>query len=262
MSPDGKWVWNGAEWQPVGTHKSVFPSWNSIHVEPVQAPPEPAQAVMDQRQPVLTYPVYAVAEAAPPAPLWQARATGRNKYLYWVAGVVVLVMAVVFLRAMAPFIVWPWSGGADAAPAAAAPTALATRSDYARSDRFLRMSLTPAMSALTPTIPVLKETCNGQLTVSCQAAITATDKQVKIVIAAIDNESIPACIAKPVTKLRADLAASDAALQTSLKGYKDNLKAEVTQGLSTFSRSSAPLVADARAVGPAQVLCDTQVVGP
>lgn len=262
MSPDGQWVWDGTEWQPVGTHRSVFPSWNSLRVEPLQAAAEPAQAVMTQPQPARTYPVYAVAEVAAAPPLWQRQSTGMNRYLYWAAGGIVLVIAVFLLRAMAPFIVWPWSPASESAPAAGADPPVATRTDYARSDHFLRVSLTPAMNGFSPTVPVLKETCIGPLTVSCQGAIMTTDKQVKLVMAAIDGENIPTCIATPVTKLRADLAASDVALQLALKGYKDNLKAEVTQGVAQFKKTSAPLAADATAVAPAQRLCDTQVVGP
>lgn len=259
MSPDGKWVWNGTEWQPVGTHRSVFPSWNSIHVEAVQAPP--AQAVREQPQPALAYPVYAVA-AAPAAPLWERKSTGLNKYLYWAAGGIALVIAIVVLMAMAPFIEWPWSGGSNAAPAAAGPPPLATRSDYARADRFLNYALTPAMSALTPTFPVLKETCTGILTVSCQTAISASDKQVKVVLAAIDSETPPVCIAAQVTRLRADLVATDAALELGLKGYLDNSKNEVNQGVAQFKKVSTPLAGDAAAVAPATRACDTVVVGP
>jgi hypothetical protein len=260
MSPDGQWVWNGAEWQPVGTHRSVFPSWNSIRVEPAQPAVETAQAVMTQPEPVMTYPVYAVADVAAP-PLWQRQSTGINKYLYWVAGLIVLVIAVVLVNSMAPFIEWPWSGS-GATPAAAGLPPLATRSDYARSDRFLHVELTPAMSTLTPTFPVLKETCVGLLTVSCQSAIAATDKQAKVVLAAIKRETIPACIAAPVTKLRTDLVATDAALQGGLKGYTDNSQTEVNQGVALFNRASAPLAADAAAVAPASRTCETEVVGP
>lgn len=261
MSPDGQWVWNGTEWQPVGTHRSVFPSWNSIRVEAAQPAAAPAQAVMEQPPPVMSYPVYAVAEAVAP-PLWQRQSTGLNKYLYWAAGAIVLVIAVILVNSMAPFIEWPWSGGSGAAPAAAGLPPLATRTDYARADRFLRLSLGPAMSALTPTLPVLKETCNGLLTVSCQNAITASDKQVKAVLAAIDGETIPGCIATPVTRLRAALVASDAALQVAQKGYKDNSRGEVTQGVAQFKTASAALAADAAAATPAARLCDTVVTGP
>jgi hypothetical protein len=261
MSPDGQWVWNGTEWQPVGSHRSVFPSWNSIRVEPAQPAAEPAQAVMTQPEPVMSYPVYAVADVAAP-PLWQRQSTGINKYLYWVAGLVVLVTAIILVNSMAPFIVWPWAGGSDAAPAAAGLPPLATRSDYARSDRFVRIELTPAMSALAPTVPVLKETCVGLLTSSCQNAIAATDKQVKIVLAAIDRETVPACIAAQVTKLRADLVVTDAALQTGLKGYAENSAPAVNQGVAQFKKTSAPLTADAAAVGAASHSCGTEVVGP
>ena len=260
MSPDGQWVWNGTEWQPVGTHRSVFPSWNSIRVEPAQPAAETARAVMTQPEPVMTYPVYAVAEVAAP-PLWQRQSTGMNKYLYWAAGGIVLVIAVILVNSMAPFIEWPWLRS-DATPAAAGLPPLATRSDYARSDRFLHLELTPAMAALTPTFQVLKETCVGILTVSCQSAIAATDKQVKVVLAAINHETIPFCIAAPVTRLRADLVATDTALQTGLKGYTDNSKIEVDQGVALFNRTSAPLAADAAAVAPASRTCETEVVGP
>ncbi len=258
MSPDGQWVWNGTEWQPVGTHRSVFSSWNSIRVEPA----EPTQAVMTQPEPAMSYPMYSVADVEAP-PLWQVQSTGRNKYLYAAAGVVALVTAIILVRAMAPFIVWPWAGGSDAqANPAATPSGAATRSDYALADHVAHTTLGPMVTNLNQSMAILRITCNGALTASCQADMTETDKQVKAILAAMDHQTIPACIARPVANLRTVLVNMDAALQASFKAYQALDKNALKQSLYQYSVAQVPIVQDERAVDAAPVACDTQVTGP
>jgi hypothetical protein len=79
----------------------------------------------------------------------------------------------------------------------------------------------------------------------------------------IDHGAIPPCIATSTSKLRTDLAGMEAGLQLALKGYQDNLAAEVTQGLNRFGSGGPALQADATALDQAQkTQCSTQQVGP
>jgi hypothetical protein len=264
MSPDGQWVWNGIEWQPVGTHRSVFPSWNSIQVAPAEPAAEPSQAVMTEPEPVMAYPVpvYAVADVAAP-PLWQVKSTGRNKYFYAAAGIIVLLIAMVFLRSMAPFIVWPWSGGSDtSAKPSPSPPAVATRSDYAMADRLARTTLAPMVTSLNQSMALLRISCNGALTVGCQADLVDTDTKVKAMLVAMDHQRIPDCIAVPFAKLRTVLVNMDTALQASLKAYQALDPAALKQSLYQYSVAQVPIGPDERALDAAPNSCDTQVVGP
>ena len=269
MSPDRKWVWDGTAWQPVAAHEAVFPNWNGITVEPAPAAAEVAQPVVEAAPAPPPVPItsYAVPDSAPvsSAPLWQRPETGLNKYLYIGAGVVVLVIGIMVLNSLGS-ISWPWSP----APASSSPTAakatpapVTTRSDYGFATHFEAGLLGPAVSGFNETTPTLKGTCNGILTISCQNAITATDTQLKNVVAVIDHAAVPLCIAAPVARLRVDMVAMDDALQATLTGYNNNRSSEVKQGLYRFNIAYRPLVPDYGAIDRARTSsCDTQVVGP
>ena len=56
MSPDGKYFWDGQKWVAVASasdagHRSVFPSWNEIHVTVADQPVAPRTQPRCQRQP-------------------------------------------------------------------------------------------------------------------------------------------------------------------------------------------------------------------
>ena len=88
MSPDGKYVWNGHEWVAVASssdagHVGVFPSWNTITVEPVEAAAPRPVAV----QPAIQYPVQAnpldYRAGGAVTPLWERQPkSGMTNYLY------------------------------------------------------------------------------------------------------------------------------------------------------------------------------------
>jgi hypothetical protein len=268
VSPDGQWVWDGSEWQPVAGpssgHKSVFPSWNSITADRSVPVAEALPAVAQAQAPVIDYAAAFPASQQPAAPRWQQPVTGAHRYLYIAAGVVVAVMGLIFLNSLGPVSFLLPGSGTSPKPAAAtpAPPTAGTRSDLGRADRFVVGMLNPAMTALSPNPQLLKETCNGLLTISCKNAITVTDKPVKDVIAVIDHQAVPPCIAGAVTKVRTDLTGMDAGMQTMLKGYKDSKGTEVKQGLSRFLAAYKPLSIDVAAVAKAEKGCDTQLVGP
>jgi hypothetical protein len=213
-----------------------------------------------------TPPVYV---APPPeeavVPLWQeAPRQGISIYLFAGAALVVLIMAMMALNSM-NIVRLPWQS-ADLPPArsTAAPTPLlAERTEYARANRFLTYSLTPAVAALNLTLPPVGQSCNGTLSNSCRDAITAADQQVTKVLAVVDHGEIPPCIARGMSKLRADFATMDTGLQLALKGFKDDSKAEVAQGLAGFGSAGPALQADSKAVDQAvKTQCGTERTGP
>ena len=262
LSPDGKWVWSGSEWLPIAGHGAVFAAWNSIAVEAVA--PEVAQPVAVQapmRAPVMQY--AAVQPEVEAVPLWQEqRKSGLNKYLYIVAGVIAVVVAIVAVNSLG--IQWPWSVSAPEGLSRNTyiPPPVAVRSDAGRADYFLTGVLAPPMLALSQDTEIVKETCYGNLTEACQTAVTAAENQVKQVLAAIDHATLPICVASNVAKLRVDVASMDDALSLAIKGYKDSLGSEVTQGVSRLVAPAQRAQAGAAAANTQKTRCDTQRVGP
>ncbi len=209
-------------------------------------------------------PTYNFPVAEPSTPLWEKPARGTSTYLYVAGGAVVLIMVMLVLNSLSvvPFHWFGYDDGSTARPTATPLPPATARTDFVRADRFLKYSLDPAVVALNQTLPDLK-VCNGTLSNSCLSAITATDQQMKKLLSVIDHGAIPPCIAAGMSKLRADLAAMEAGLQIALKGYQDNLAAEVNQGLSRFGSGGPALQADGTALDQVQkTQCSTQQVGP
>ncbi len=269
LSPDGKWVWDGARWQPIAHRDTLFPSWQAITVEPVatvpaavQAPPRmapPTPAFGPPVDPSLAYPQS--------APLWRRdpRPTGMNSYLYFFGGLVGIVIILVVLNSVFPL--WLLLPGAKpgGAPAAAQPSPppVAHRSDFARADHFVSGVLPPAMAGLNQVLSPVTQGCRSALTISCENAISAARPQVKSTLSVIDQNPVPLCIATPVARLRADLATIDVALTAAEKAYTDNQSSELTTAMSSYTRAASQLGADTKALTTAiNVRCDTQVTGP
>jgi hypothetical protein len=272
LSPDGKWVWDGTQWQPIAHHETLFPSWQSIVVEPAapvaaafQAPARiaTAPAIAQPVDPSLAYP-----SMPQSAPIWrrEAKATGVNWYLYFIAGVVGIVIILVVLNSVFPlWLLLPGPKAADA-PAAAQASPIppvAHRSDFARADHFVSGVLPPALADMNLVLPPVSQLCSKALTISCQNAINAADPKIKNVISVIDHNPVPLCVAAPVAKLRADLAGMDAALQGASKAYTDNLSSELAAAMSRYSSSRNPMPGHVSGLTTAmKAQCDTQVLGP
>lgn len=209
-------------------------------------------------------PTYNFPVAEPSTPPWEKPARGAKTYLYVAGGAAVLIMVMMVLNSLSvvPFH-WFESDSTSTAQPTATPLPPATsRTDYVRADRFLTSSLSPAMVELNQTQLALR-TCNGTLSNSCFTAITATDQQMKKVLSVIDRGAIPPCIATGMSKLRAHLDGMEVGLQIALKGYQDNLAAEVIQGINRFGSGGPALQADATVLDQAlKTQCNTQEVGP
>jgi hypothetical protein len=267
LSPDGKWVWDGTQWRPIAHHESLFPSWQSITVEPaapvaaaVQAPPRPVIAPT----PALVQPV----SPAYPSTAWrpEPKPTGMNWIMYFVAGVVGIVIIFIVLNSVFPL--WLYLPGPKPPPAPAAAQAspippVAHRSDFARADHFVSGVLPPQMAALSQALTPVSQSCNRQLTVSCQNDISTARPEVKTVLSVIDQNPVPQCISAQVAKLRADLVTIDVALTAADKAYNDNQASELAAATSKYSKPVSQLAADVRALTTTmKAQCDATVTGP
>ena len=276
VSPDGKWFWDGAQWRPIAVHQAIFPTWQSVgaglpaeaaaQARSIPSPPPQQQSQPQSRFVAPQAPVYPVAAPAPQVqapPLWRQprRSTGLNKYLYAGGGVVGLVVVALVLSSMGA-IRFPWQQSPPEQVAAKATPGLAARSDSARADRLITVLLVPPLADLSDSVGQVRVGCQGGMTISCQDALVTVDNQTLGVVAVIDRETIPACIAPQMTLLRADLVKLDADAQLGEKGFKDNRATEVQSAAALIVSRVASTQADTNALTAASKACDTQVTGP
>lgn len=275
LSPDGKWVWDGTRWLPLAdpstaSHHAVFAAWNGIRVEapvaveaaPVAQAPRPAARPAVRHAAPAPAPALASAETAEPLPLWREKVdTGLNKYLYAGAGLIALVVLGVVVSSLG--ITLPWMQAASSAPTAAAgPPPLATRSGYAQAERFITGYLAPAMDDMNQRITTTREVCVGPVTISCQEALTETDNQAQDVLAIVDKNTVPDCIAPPVTRFRGDVSKVHDALQTVMKSFTGANTFQTTTYISRYAAAVPAVQADYAAITAAKATCDIALVGP
>jgi hypothetical protein len=270
LSPDGNWVWDGSQWQPVTgggaapAHAGVFKAYEAIMVEPpaptVEAVPLGVQ--YEQQYPAPA-PDYSYGGSQPDlTPLWQqSRGGGYGRYLYFGAAVVLFVMVLIVLNSM-NFVQLPFisAGSSSSNQAKPSPTPDTTGPDAARADRTLNGSLKPILTSLDQTIPALNQSCTGIASTACFDAITATDQQVKNLLTTITYADIPSCIRVPATKMRTDVKGMEDQLQSGLKGFQDNNKNEVAAGVAGFRSYRQSAGADFNAATQAQKKCYSVVL--
>lgn len=272
LSPDGKWVWDGTRWLPLAdpstaSHHAVFAAWNGIRVEapvavegpPLQQAPRPAP------RPAVRYAAPAPAAAPAPeeaVPLWREQAdTGLNKYLYAAAGLIALVVVGVVVSSLG--ITLPWMQATSSGPTAAAgPPPLTTRTGYAQAERFITGYLAPAMDDMNQRITTTREVCVGPVTISCQEALTETDNQAQDVLAIVDKNPVPTCIATPVTRFRGDVSKVHDDLQTVMKSFTGANTFQTTTYISRYAAAVPAVQADYAAITAAKTTCDIALVGP
>jgi len=266
MSPDGKYFWDGQKWVAVASasdagHRSVFPSWNEIHVTVADQPVRQPVAVQARPMPAIQY--------GPPSsdvPLWERAPKSKMSYgIYVAGGFLALLVLFGLISAWGPLIV-SYFVAAPEPPRAVTPSPtpppLTVRSDYARADGFLTYQVTPAMAKVWPAIQLFNETCVN-LTSTCQNAATAALAQVKGVESMIDHAQIPTCIASQVAKVRGELTGMDAAITLAVKAFADNKKTELSTAVSRYRAASKTLNADIAAISKAATArCDTLATGP
>jgi hypothetical protein len=289
MSPDGNWVWDGTQWQPVTavepSHEGVFAAYaqkveaadQTVAVaEPAAvAVPVQATAPVAVAAPAVDYPYPAPAPAAdyyPPAesviPLWQQQpSSGKTIYLY-VGGAVVLFLMVLIVLNTFNFLSLPFMGGQTSSnsPRATKPSPApspVSRSEFARADAYINGPLTTAILSFNRTLPAWQG-CNGDsLSTSCFNTITTTDQELTNLILVIDHAAIPSCIAGTMTKFRYDLGVMEDGIKLGLQGYRNNSLNDLTTGLYHFRRFGAFLQSDLIAIDNAKSSqCSRDLEGP
>jgi len=276
LSPDGNWVWDGSQWQPVTgggaapAHAGVFKAYDSVVLEP-SAPTveavQPPQVQYEQQYPLPVPAVdYSYSNAEPDlTPLWQrTKGGGYGRYLYFVAAIALFAMVLIVLNSMS-FVQLPFiSTGSKSSPtqvgATSSPTPDASGADSARADRTLNGSLKPAVTGLDQTVSDLYRICTGLASTACFDSLTATDQQVKKLMTLVTNANIPSCIRVPMTKMATDVKGMDAQLQAALKGFQNNNTKEIAAGGNAFRSYYQATKADFNAAGQAQKKCFTVIL--
>jgi hypothetical protein len=213
--------------------------------------------------PVVPYAVPTTEESA--TPLWVEKPRqGISMYLFAGAAVVVLIMAMMALNSL-NIVRMPWQSSDEQTQAGPTPSpmpSLTSRSEYARAERLVKSTLTPAMAELKEPFSQVLTVCYD-INTTCRDSVTTSDQRLKKVIAVIDRSDIPPCMALRVGYLRTDLVQMDAALQLVLKGIADNQKSVAAEGMSHFSSLTPVLSTDATAViQAANTQCSTDTTGP
>jgi hypothetical protein len=267
VSPDGKWVWDGTEWQPVAGrdsgHTAVFPAFNPAALQASMVDPTtPASPTpFGAAPPAVNYAASYSAPQQTSAPLWQVKPGHWNKYLYVVAGVVVLVIAGIFLSSLGP-ITLPWFASAGPVVSRPGPSELSARTDYAAANRFMTDHITSDIVSLNKTITAQVLSCNGVLTVGCQDAMTVTDGKVQDALAVINTESFPLCLATNVGNVKFQLQRLHGFLHDAFTAYTDSSKKELLSALAGFYAVDHALQLAFNATQAAANVCDTQLTGP
>ena len=281
MSPDGNWVWDGTQWQPVTgvepTHEGVFAAYaqkveaadqavGTAQPVAVAAPVQVAAPKVDYSYPAPAVDYSYPAESNEPIiPLWQQpKSSRKTAYLYGGGAVVLFVMVLIVLNSI-NFLSLPFIGGRTSSNppqgASSSPSPAPSRSEYSRADIFFNGSLGPAVASLEDTKAAM-ESCTAELSNICFNAINASEAALKNVLAIIDHGSIPSCIAAPMKQLRNDFAQMDSGLQLGLKGFKDNQTGEVVNGVHQFRSVAQSQQGDTNAVVNAQSRCSHELEGP
>jgi len=298
LSPDGKWVWDGHQWVPVAVHESVFPAYGAATAASVEqvatplaetmvAPPvnpfagPPSASPFAGPPPGPSYPSVATpAVVSPPivapmsynapgaTPPWQAWANaggGRSRTLYlagaFIAVAIGVVVTIYFLSAQLPFLRASTDAPPSPTPTASPVPQLEARSDSAVAQRYITANLNAHLVLLQSAMTAENQACNGTSSLSCEQGLKAMDQTLPNALTAFDTAP-PACIARQIAKVHADLVNLQNAVKATLKGYADGNRNEVNAGVRQYNAAGRPFPTDMAAVTKAAAGCDTQPQGP
>jgi hypothetical protein len=257
VSPDGKWIWDGHQWQPLPettwepADAAVIPQ-AIVAAVPIQRRVQPTPVEIRPQPAAYSYPV----DETPVTPLWVEPAkSGLTIYMYAGAAAVLLIMLMMILNSTNIIqLPWPGSSSSSVGPTlqrSPAPTA----SDYARADRFSNVYVAPGVVSLSHTLPALQLACTGTLSNVCLTALVSAREQMTTLISTVDHGDVPPCIAAGAQATRFDLQSMADGLDLSLNGYQDYSGAEVYQGIYHFAYFSRSLKPDVAAINAQKAHC-------
>lgn len=259
LSPDHQWIWDGSRWLPVAKHEALFKNWSAVGAG---LPVVEAPVVQRVPTPPPTAAAYAPVPYVPPTPgpasqvpLWRQRTpTGFNKYLYFAAGFVGLVMVGLVLSSLGT-ISLPWQNNSASVPAASPRPVVSGNTDYERADSYANHVLAPYIADVEDTFTLVGQTCAAGMTTSCQEALIAADDKTKAEESVIDRSIVPGCIVPQVQSLRTDLGALDTAAAAMLQGFRDNRPPEFQRAFTQVAVAHQHVQADNSALSDAVKAC-------
>ena len=254
---------------PAGAPASPFaaPPSGFSPPPPVYTPPprssRPAQVVSPIIAPPVTYrsPAY----QAPPWERWAQNDGSRSATLKMAgAGIAVVLGVIVIIYAglnWLPFLRADNSTPTNTAPLVTPTPPLTARSDSAVAGRYVTSVITPALDKVGQPVVNYRQACGGQLSLDCQQALTVLQGALKDGLARL-SQSPPACIAPQAAKFQSDFVTAQVGATLALKGYTDNNRTELVQGLTKLDLAVGTFYGDGQAVTKAQAACDDQPQGP
>ena len=270
MSPDGRWIWDGAQWRPIAVHEAAFPNWKSVGAGFVPEADTRAQAVgvapPPSRREAIPPPSYRMASPAPnmAAPLWRQASTRLDlkRYTRMVIAGVALVVVIVLVSVLATLALSARQGpAAQAVPATSKGGGPTTRSESAQA-AYVVKSLDSPMADLKDNLALVRQSCGVGMTSACQDSLIQVANTVAPVLAVLDRATIPQCIATPEATVRAYLGKVADGEQAALKGFSDNKRTEWLNGYAQVLNYGAGATTSFVAVKSATARCESAVSGP
>jgi len=269
MSPDGKWIWDGAQWRPVAVHEAAFPNWKSVgagfvpetdtQARPVAVAPPPS------RRDAIPPPSYRLAGPVPnmAAPLWRQASAGLGlkRYASMAIAAAVLIVVIVLVSVAATLALSAHQNPTAPVVATTSKGGPTARSDSARA-AYLIQSLETPMADLRDNTLLLRQTCAAGMTSSCWDAMTTVDNNLTAILPLFDKATIPLCISAQEGTLRTDMTNLRAEEQLALKGLNENKKSEFLTGYAQVVRYGPGVQAEFAAVKSAAASCDSALTGP
>jgi len=275
VSPDGKWIWDGHQWQPLPettwepAAEALIPQAVALPAPTkswVQARPAAIQTQPSiVRKPVANHPAATYSAAnypvvdTPVTPLWLEPArSNRTIYMYAGAAAVLLVMLMIVLSST-NLIQLPWPGGASSSAGPTIPSPAPRTSDYARADRFLNVYFASGLPSVAHTLPDLQSACTGTLSSGCLTELNYAKQLITTLLSTFDHGDVPRCIAVSAKAARLDLQSMADGLDMALNGYQVNIAAVVHKGIDQFASSGRSLNPDAAAIHAQEAQCSTVI---
>ncbi len=269
MSPDGKWIWDGAQWRPIAVHEAAFPNWQSVGAGFVPEADTRAQTMVlappPSRREGIPPPSYRMAGPAPnmAAPLWRRASAGLDLKRYAPMGIaaVVLVVVIVLVSVAATLAL-----SARQSPSAAAVQPTSTAGPAARSESaeaaYVEKSMESPMADLKDNLALVKQSCGLGMTSSCEDSLVQVANTLAPMLPVLDKATIPQCIATPESIVRADLGKIGEGQQLAVKGFTDSKRTEWANGYAQVLAYGVRATTGFAVVKSAAATCEAAITGP
>jgi hypothetical protein len=269
MSPDGKWIWDGAQWRPIAVHEAAFPNWKSVGAGFVPEADTRAQTVVvappPSRREAAPPPSYRLAGPAPnlAVPLWRQASAGLDlkRYAPMAVAAIALVVVIVLVSVVATLAL-----SARRSPSAPSVPTFSSGGPTARSESaeaaYVVKSMESPMADLRDNLALVKQACGVGMTSSCEDSLVQVANTVAPILPVLDKATIPQCIATTETIVRADLGKIGEGEQLAFKGFTDNKRTEWVNGYAQVLAYGVRATTGFAVVKSAAATCETAVTGP